>query len=103
MPSEPLQLSGVSDSPWVTLVCDHMHTACTERVLKRLGAPGKFQSPTGMLMHVTVEQVAPAPLGFPHYGLMCQCAVLSIRYDLPVAVVFEEGVPGYMHAQLQKI
>lgn len=56
-----------------------------------------------MLMHVTVEQVAPAPLGFPHPGLMCQCAVWCVRYDLPVAVVFEEGVPGYMHAQLQKI
>lgn len=80
-----------------------MRTPCIERVLKRLGAPGKLYSPTGMLMHVTVEQVAPAPLGFLHPGLMCQCAVSCVRYDLPVAVVFEEGVPGYMHAQLQKI
>ena len=82
MPSEPLQLSGLSDSPWVSLVCKYMHTPLRERVFKRLGAPGKFQSPTGTLMHVTVEQVASARPSFPHPSLMCQCDVPCIHYGL---------------------
>ena len=59
-----------------------MHTPHTERVLERLGAPGKFHSPTGTLMHVTVEQIAPAPPSFPHPSPMCQCDVPCIQYDL---------------------
>ena len=88
MPSEPLQLSGLSDSPWVSLVCKYMHTPRTERVLKKLGAPGKFQSPTGTLVHVTVGQIAPAPWSFPHPSPMCQCDVTCIQYDLLRLLLF---------------